>query len=80
MRLVTVARLERGLPEAQLTQAAGVSESEVRRFEVEGIAPAEPLAMRFIEAMRLPQQKSGPVHSKDERTSTSGFSPSISCS
>ena len=56
VRLVMFTRHERGLTEVQLAQAAGVSEIEVRRFEAEEIVPAEPLAMRFIDAMRLPQQ------------------------
>jgi ribosome-binding protein aMBF1 (putative translation factor) len=56
VRLVMVTRHERGLTEAQLARAAGVSEAEVRRFEAEEIVPAEPMAMRFIDAMRLPQQ------------------------
>ena len=56
VRLVTLTRQERGWTEAQLAQAAGVSEAEVRRFEAEQIVPAEPLAMRFIDAMRQGQQ------------------------
>jgi ribosome-binding protein aMBF1 (putative translation factor) len=52
VRLVTITRQERGLSEEQLAAAAGVSVDEVRRFEAEQIVPAEPLAMRFIEAMR----------------------------
>ncbi len=52
VRLVTITRHERGLSEAQLATAAGVSEDEVRRFEAEQIVPAEPLAMRLIDAMR----------------------------
>lgn len=51
-RLVWITRGERGLTEAQLAAAAGVSEIEVRRFEAGQIVPAEPLAMRFLEAMR----------------------------
>lgn len=51
-RLVWITRGERGLTEAQLAEAAGVTEDVVRAFEAGQIVPAEPLAMRFIEAMR----------------------------
>jgi ribosome-binding protein aMBF1 (putative translation factor) len=52
--LVQVTRQERGMTEAQLAEAAGVSESDVRRFEAAEIVPAKPLAMRFIEVMVEP--------------------------
>lgn len=52
VRLVTLTRHERGLTEAELARVAGVSEDEVRQFEAEEIIPAEPLATRFIDAMR----------------------------
>lgn len=51
VRLVRLTRRERGLTEAQLAAAAGVPEAQVRRFEAAVIVPAEPLAMRLIEAM-----------------------------
>jgi len=54
VRLVRITRAERGLTEAQLAAAAGVPESVVRRFEAAEIVPAQPLAMRFIEAMNQP--------------------------
>jgi ribosome-binding protein aMBF1 (putative translation factor) len=54
VRLVTITRHERGMTEEQLAAAAGVSADDVRRFEAAQIVPAEPLAMRFIEAMKPP--------------------------
>jgi ribosome-binding protein aMBF1 (putative translation factor) len=54
VRLVTITRHERGWTEEQLAAAAGVPVDEVRRFEAEQVVPAEPLAMRFIAAMKPP--------------------------
>jgi hypothetical protein len=56
VRPVAFTRHERGLTEAQPTRAAGVPESEVRRFDTERIVPAEPPAMRFVGAMRAPRR------------------------
>ncbi|HEX6357640.1 helix-turn-helix transcriptional regulator [Actinophytocola sp.] len=51
VRLVSLTRQEQGWTQAQLATAAGVQEPVVASFEALEISPAQPLAMRFLEAM-----------------------------
>ncbi|KAA2251205.1 helix-turn-helix transcriptional regulator [Solihabitans fulvus] len=52
VRLVRVTRQERDWTQTRLAEAVGVPEAELVRFEAGETVPAEPLAMRLIEAMR----------------------------
>jgi ribosome-binding protein aMBF1 (putative translation factor) len=51
VRLVLLTRQELGWDQAKLAASAGISESDVARFEAQEIVPAKPLALRFLEVM-----------------------------
>ncbi|MER7079160.1 Helix-turn-helix [Saccharopolyspora kobensis] len=51
VRLVTLIRTEQGWTKTRLSDATGVPESEISRFEAAEIVPAKPMAMRLLEGM-----------------------------
>jgi transcriptional regulator with XRE-family HTH domain len=51
VRLVLLMRQEKGWTQAGLAEAAGVSESDVARFEAGEVVPAKPSAIRYLEAL-----------------------------
>lgn len=50
-RLVQVMREERGWTRSRLARLAGTSHAEMARFEMGMIVPAQPLLIRYLDAM-----------------------------